>query len=59
MKTGIKNEFDPDDTKQSSGFRAGRSDVDNIFSINQVNEKNAAINDLTKAYDTVPRSNII
>ncbi|XP_044745745.1 uncharacterized protein LOC123307480 [Coccinella septempunctata] len=58
----IEDEYDPYDIEQQSGFRAGRSCVDNIFSINQINEKKTATNrevhllfvDLTRAYDTVP-----
>lgn len=50
------------DVEEQSGFRAGRSCTDNIFSIRQVTDKRLAHNlethlvfiDLRKAYDTVP-----
>ena len=48
--------------EEQSGFRVGRSCVDNIFCITQMIEKKKATNrqlylifiDLTKAYDSVP-----
>lgn len=53
---------DPHDIEQQSCFRAERLGIGNIFSSNQVNQKNTAtfreVNfifvDLTKAYDTAP-----
>lgn len=54
------------DVEEQSGFRAGRSCIDNIFSIKQVTDKRLAHNlethlvfvDLRKAYDTVPLSRL-
>jgi hypothetical protein len=48
--------------EEQSGFRAGRSCIDNIFCLTQMIEKKRATNrdlhllfiDLTKAYDSVP-----
>ena len=48
--------------EEQSGFRAGRSCIDNIFCITQMIEKKKATNrelhllfiDLTEAYDSVP-----
>lgn len=64
----IKNRVEVDftDIEEQSGFRAGRSCVDNIFSLRQVIEKRSERNlsthlifiDLEKAYDNVPLSKL-
>jgi hypothetical protein len=53
-------------TEEQSGFRAGRSCTDNIFSLKNLTEKRTARNlethlvfvDLQKAYDSVPIKNL-
>jgi len=60
IKKRIESQFN--EVEDQSGFRAGRSCVDNIFVLQQVIEKRTARNlpthlvfiDLEKAYDTVP-----
>ena len=58
----IEQEYGPYEIEEQTGFRTGRSCVDHIFSLTQINEKKVATNrdvhllfvDLTKAYDTIP-----
>ena len=53
-------------SEEQSGFRAGRSCLDNIHCLRQIIEKNKAKNidtlmtfiDLEKAYDSIPQSNL-
>lgn len=60
LKTRIEEDFV--DLEEQSGFRAGRSCIDNIFILRQVTDKRLAHNlethlvyvDLSKAYDSVP-----
>ena len=60
LKNRIESQFE--DMEEQSGFRAGRSCMDNIFTLQQVIEKRKERNlpthlvyvDLEKAYDTVP-----
>jgi len=58
----VELEYKNVEVAEQSGFRAGRSCIDNIFCITQMIEKNKATNrelhtlfiDLTEAYDSVP-----
>lgn len=62
LRNIIEAEYGPQEIEEQAGFRAGRSCVDHLFSLFQLNEKKVARNrevhllfvDLTKAYDTVP-----
>ena len=58
----VESEYKNMEMEEQSGFRAGRSCIDNIFCITQMIEKKKATNrelhllfiDLTKTYDSVP-----
>ena len=58
----VELEYKNAEMEEQSGFRAGRSCIDNIFCITQVIEKKKATNmelhllfiELTKVYDSVP-----
>jgi Reverse transcriptase (RNA-dependent DNA polymerase) len=60
LKERIENELT--EIEEQSGFRAGRSCTDNVFTLSQITERRTARNlnthlifvDLEKAYDTVP-----
>lgn len=62
LKTKIENVTEQREMEEQSGFRAGRSTVDNIFTLKIMTEKRAQRNlethmafiDLEKAYDSVP-----
>lgn len=62
----ITNDYQLYQTEEQSGFRAGRSTIDNIFCLTQIIEKRMATArethlvfvDLTKAYDNVPIKNL-
>ncbi|KAJ4429519.1 hypothetical protein ANN_21688 [Periplaneta americana] len=62
MTTLISGNYDPYQTEEQSGYRSGRSTVDNIFCLTQLIEKRTQISqethvvfvDLAKAYDTIP-----
>jgi len=62
LRNFIEEEYSPLEIEEEAGFRAGRSCLDHILSLVQLNEKKVARNretyllfvDLTKAYDTVP-----
>lgn len=65
LKARIEREWT--DIEEQSGFRAGRSCTDNVFCLRNLIEKRHARNlethlifvDLQKAYDSVPRQNLI
>ena len=58
----VESEYKNTEMEEQSGFRAGRSCIDNIFCITQMIEMKKATDrelhllfiDLTKAYDSVP-----
>ena len=58
----VESEYQNMEMKEQSGFRPGRSCIDNIFCLTQMIENRKTINrelhllfiDLTKAYDSVP-----
>ncbi|XP_044751717.1 uncharacterized protein LOC123311711 [Coccinella septempunctata] len=62
LRNIVEEEYGPQEIEQQAVFRAGRSCIDHIFSLMQLNEKKVATNrevhllfvDLTKAYDSVP-----
>ena len=62
----IEEEYAENETEEQSGFRAGRSCMDNIFCLKQLIEKRLSVNqevhllfiDLSKAYDNVPVSKL-
>ncbi|XP_030766627.1 uncharacterized protein LOC115890522 [Sitophilus oryzae] len=62
LRNIVETEYGPQEIEEQAGFRAGRSCIDHIFSLTQLNGKKVARNreahllfvDLSKAYDTVP-----
>lgn len=62
IKAKIEHEYADSEAEEQAGFRAGRSTIDHLFCITQINEKMTAVNkevhalyvDLKKAYDSVP-----
>lgn len=62
LRNIVETEYVPQEIEEQAGFRAGRSCIDHIFSLTQLNGKKVARNreahllfvDLSKAYDTVP-----